>query len=357
MKRIVISLALVSSFIYPIASTPLASATVSEFRIFSQMPENDRFDNLNQIIRPSQQPYIFWDCRETQIPGLNLYYEVNASSKNKKIVSYGSLSNNSGCPSNLPFRYDFKLNFDKKFIEQLVADKTCIGSCDLNSGFFGLLESPGRGPTPWLPNVLMISYRATYAELNPLPQNYSYPNQVSSKSFSSGDVSAISVEHNSSSGDLRIDIKFRRAPIKKVFSVSYGSGFIPEKNGEDVVCSGGTGVKFSNFPKLKIAEESDLTPTSVKVSKNLLSVNFKSDNLRAETYREEGFKEFPNCFGISHWITKSSYNKGENCSGSIQGGFVNLNCTPYEGWSSWKVVGNSQKISFPPIKIESLPPK
>ena len=351
MKRIVIGLALVSSFIYPIASTPLASATVSEFRIFSQMPENDRFDNLNQIIRPSQQPYIFWDCRETQIPGLNLYYEVNNSSKNKKIVSYGSLSSSPGCPSNLPIRYDFKFNFDKKFLEQIIIDKGCIG-CDLNRGLLGFLESPGRGPTPWLPNVLLISYSATYAELHPLPQNYSYPNQVSSKSFSSGDVSSISVEHNSSSGDLQIDIKFRRTPTKKVFSVSYGSGFIPEKNGEDVVCSGGTGVKFSNFPKLKIAEESDLSPTSVKVSKNLLSVKFKSDDLKAETFREESFKYFPNCFGISYWVTKSSYDKGNQCSGSIQSGIVNLNCTPYEGWSSWKVVGNSQKISFPPIKIE-----
>jgi hypothetical protein len=352
MKRIVICLALVSSFIYPIASTPLASATVAEFRIFSEMAENDRFDNLNAIIRPSQQPYIFWDCRESQIPGLHLYYEINNSFKNRRVVAYGSPSSSTSCPSNLPVRYDFKFNLDKKFIEQLITDKACIGSCSLNSGYLGFLESPGRGPTPWLANVLMISYSATYAELNPLPQNYSYPNQINSKSFSTGDVSAISVEHNSSSGDLRVDIKFRRAPIKKVFSVSYGSGFIPEKNGEDVVCSGGTGVKFTNFPKLKIAEDSDLTPTSVKVSKNLLSVNFKSDELKAETFREDGFKDFPNCFGISYWVTKSSYDKGNQCSGSIQSGIVNLNCTPYEGWSSWKVVGNSQKISFPPIKIE-----
>jgi len=350
MKRIVICLALISGFIYPIASHTSANATVSEFRIFSAMAENDRFDNLNAIITPSQQPYIFWDCRETQIPGLNLYYEVNNSSKNKRVVAYGSPSSSPGCPSNLPVRYDFKFNFDKNFLEQIIIDKACIG-CDLNRGLIGFLESPGRGPTPWLPNVLLISYSATYAELNPLPQNYSYPNQISSKSFSSGDVSAISVAHNSSSGDLQIDIKFRRAPTKKVFSVSYGSGFSPSRDGEDVVCSGGTGVKFSNFPKLKIAEESDLKPTNVKVAKNLLSVYFKSDDLKAETFREEGFKEFPNCFGISYWVTKSSYNKGNQCSGSIQSGFVDLNCRPYEGWSSWKVVGSSQKITFPSIKL------
>ena len=323
----------------------------SEFRIFSDMVENDRFYNLTSIIRPSQQPYIFWDCRETQIPGLHLYYEINKSSKNRRIVSYGSPSSSASCPSNLPVRYDFKFNLDKQFIEQLITDKACIDTCGLNSGFLGFLESPGRGLTPWLPNVVLLSYSATYAELNPLPQDYSYPNQINSKSFSSGDVSAINVEHNSNSGELRIDIKFRRTPIKKVFSVSYGSGFIPEKNGEDVVCSGGTGVKFSNFPKLKIAEDSDLTPTSVKVSNNLLSVNFKSDDLKAETFREESFKGFPTCFGISYWVTKSSYDKGNQCSGSIQNGFVNLNCTPYAGWSSWKVVGSSQKITFPGIKI------
>jgi len=314
------------------------------------MAENERFDNLNTVIKPSQQPYVFWDCRENQIPGLNLYYEVNNSSKNKKIVSYGSLSNSPGCPSNLPIRYDFKFNFDKKFLEQIIIDKGCIG-CDLNRGLLGFLESPGRGPTPWLPNVLLISYSATYAELNPLPQNYSYPNQINTKSFSRGDVSAISVEHDSNSGDLQIDIKFRRAPTKKIFSVSYGSGGNPGRDGEDVVCSGGTGVKFSNFPKLKIAEESELTPTSVKVSKNLLSVKFNSNDLMAETFREDGFEGFPNCFGISYWVTKSSYDKGNQCSGSIQSGIVNLNCTPYEGWSSWKVVGNSQKITFPALKL------
>jgi hypothetical protein len=344
-------LALVSAFTFLIFPITSASANISEFRIFNQMAENERFDNLNTVIKPSQQPYVLWDCRENQIPGLHLYYEINNSSKNRRIVSYGTPSSSVNCPSNLPVRYDFKFIFDKKFIEQLIADKACIGSCSLNSGYLGFLESPGRGLTPWLPNVLMISYTATYAELNPLPQNYSYPNQIKSKRFSSGDVSAISVEHNSNSGDLQIDIMFRRTPIKKVFSVSYGSGFTPGRDGEDVVCSGGTGVKFSNFPKLKIAEESELAPTSVKVSKNLLSLKFNSLDLKAETFREDGFEGFPNCFGISYWVTKSSYDKGNQCSGSIQSGIVNLNCTPYEGWTSWKVVGNSQKITFPRIKL------
>lgn len=351
MKRFAIGLVLVSAFIHPLSSDSSASNLVTEFRIFSGMAENDRFDNLNQIIKPSPQPYTFWDCRESQIPGLHLYYEINNSAKNKRVVSYGVPSSSSGCPSNLPIRYDYKFNFDKKFIEQLITDKACIGSCSLNSGFLGFLESPGRGPTPWLPYVLMVSYTATYAELNPLPQNYTYPNQISSKSFSSGDVSSINVVHNSNSGELQIDIKFRRVPTKKVFSVSYGSGFSPVRNGEDVVCSGGTGVKFSNFPKLKIAEESDLKPESFEVSKNKLSVYFVSTDLKAETYREENFKDFPNCFGISYWVTKSSYDKGNQCSGSIQGGIVNLNCTPYEGWSSWKVVGNSQKITFSKLKL------
>jgi len=350
MKRILICLVLVLGFIYPIAPYSSANAMVSEFRIFKEMVDYERFDNLGTVIRPSQQPYTFWECRDSQIPGLYLYYEVNKSSKNQRVVSYGSLSNSPGCPSNLPIRYDFKFNFDKKFIEQIIADKGCIDSCGLNGGFLGFLESPGGRPTGWLPYVLLFSYSATYAELNPLPQNYSYPNQINSKSFSSGDVSAISVEHDSNSGDLQIDIKFRRTPTKKVFSVSYGSGFTPGKDGEDVVCSGGTGVKLSNFPKLKIAEESDLNPTNIKVSKNLLSVYFKSDDLKAETFREEGFKEFPNCFGVSYWVTKSSYDKGNQCSGSIQSGVVNLNCTPYAGWSSWKVVGSSQKITFPGIK-------
>ena len=81
MKRLVISLVLVSGFMYPISSVSSASTMVTEFRIFSEMAENDRFDNLNAIIRPSQQPYIFWDCRESQIPGLHLYYEINNLSK------------------------------------------------------------------------------------------------------------------------------------------------------------------------------------------------------------------------------------------------------------------------------------
>jgi hypothetical protein len=323
---------------------PLPSyANSQEFKLFEDSPEN-RFSGFSEKLVPSSEPVVFWECRNSPVAALTLTYEINNSSKNRRIVANGIQSSKPGCSAQYPIRYDFIFDFNKEFLNRLIADKTCIGSCNLNSGSFGLIEYPTRGNN--LPLVALINYEATYSDLNPLPAGFTYDTKVKKQTFSSGNVASISVTHNLDSGEARMNVQFRTAPKQQTLSIGYGSGYTPSKDDENIVCSEGVGVKFDKFPSLKISRDSEIVPIQSKYSNKTLTLIFKNEELRAETYREDSFVDLPTCFGISYWTTKSSYSKGNSCSGFIQGKFIDLNCTPYAGWSSWKVVGKSWKLTF-----------
>ena len=178
--------------------------------------------------------------------------------------------------------------------------------------------------------------------------------QISSKKFSNGDISNLAISLNPNIGTAEFKIQFRNEPKNKSFSIGFGKDFVLEKNGDQVVCSGGMGAKFENFPPRNISEDSTLKPGKISYQNKLLVVDFNDEKLKGESHRENNFKNFPNCFGISYWVNKSSYSKGTNCGGFVNQGFVNLNCTPYEGWSRYKAIGSSIKILLPGIDPTSI---
>lgn len=105
--------------------TNFAYGKINEYQIFPSSIGSDRFYFLPVDLRPSDKPYLFWECRSSQINNLHLYYEINKSSSNGRTVALGNKSELGGCSGETPFRYDFTFSFNKNFINQLILDKGC----------------------------------------------------------------------------------------------------------------------------------------------------------------------------------------------------------------------------------------
>lgn len=304
---------------------------------------------ITETLEISDEPYNLWECRSVKVSNPYLFVEGPGIPAPRKIISTGAISGKSGCPDDAPFRYDFKLRVDKKFLDELIELKAIgfdpIKNADASITYtFGVAENP-------FPEYGVGVAIATFLKIKtyPITKNPVFGVVEKTKKYKSGMVSSLKVVHNRDLGIAEMTINFRTVPkSKQIMSFGISDTDYNSDPNSGTACSGTDGAQLRSFPNLKVTYKDTYEVRLKNVSKTnkSLKVIWENTNLKAINSWEDDFDTMPICFGISTWLKKSSYSEGDNCNGVVINGFVNVNCQPYAGWNSWEEVNKSWKVLF-----------
>jgi hypothetical protein len=304
---------------------------------------------ITETLEISDEPYNLWECRSVKVLNPYLFVEGPGNPAPRKTISTGAISGKSGCPDDAPFRYDFRLKIDKKFLDELVEFKA-IGfdlkkNADASITYtFVVAENP-------FPEYGVGIAIATFLKIKiyPIEKNPVFGVVEKSKKYKAGIISSLDVAHNRDLGIAEMTVNFRTVPkLNQIISFDMSDDSSATNSSGGTACSGSDGAQLRSFPNLKVTYKDfyNYKLKNISKTKKSLTVTWAHPNLKAINSWEDDFYDMPICFGVSTWVKKSSYSEGTNCNGVIINGFINADCQPYAGWNKWEEVNKSWKVSL-----------
>jgi hypothetical protein len=276
----------------------------------------------------------------------------------REIIAVGSLSAKPGCTGNQPYRYDYKVTANQSLIDDIEKikpvgyemKKNIDGSQDYK---FALAVLPPENRSAVFAFTTIRAFPLTAKSPNANSQKYF--GVVSKKlSYTSGLLKSLEVIHDRDNGTAQMTVSLRNFPPSgQIMSFGMSSSYSGLYPTSGMVCSETEGAQLRNFPKIKLSYPYPYEDKikAISMTGKQISILWEQPDLKGLNSWMDSFSTLPTCFGVSTWIKKREYSSGSNCTGFIQNGFLNANCSPYSGWNSWEEVNKSWRVLFPAPKI------